>query len=82
MKYIIKNCPAFVKNSYKNSDWAIENACSDTDDRCCINHNCLLKQIVSECNKYKYAKGVELTDFARKEVALHILDKLEIEECE
>ena len=78
-KYVIKNCPAFVQSSYKNRDWAIENACELIDDRCCIKQNCVLKQIVEKCklfqNNYLVNDGVQL-------LTTNILNSLDIQECE
>lgn len=88
-KYIIRNCPAFVQSSYKNRDWAIENACELIDDRCCIKQNCVLKQIVKITKNYTKGCGKHC-DINRKEnncgktcnayKIRQILELLEIEE--
>lgn len=74
-KYIIRNCPAFVQSSYKNRDWAIENACELIDDRCCIKQNCVLKQIVEKCKE-------DWEDMTVSKFQSELLNKLDIEECE
>ena len=73
-KYIIRNCPAFEQNSYKNRDWAIENACELIDDRCCIKQNCLLKQIVKKCRK-----SLEVSYCPIEQEILELLDIQEVE---
>ena len=75
MKYIIKNCPAFNNDNF--AECKDNNLCHI---QCCDNNDCLLKQIVETCNVYRYMQAITLTEYAKREVALKILDKLEIEE--
>ena len=76
-KYIIKNCPAFnartrqCRGAYSN--YIEYQYCSGND-------NCLLKQIVEICTVYRNMHAITLEDYARREVALKVLEKLEIEE--
>ena len=84
-KYIIKNCPGLLKGAEK---WAKgfkedEHFCNEGEGKWCQDCTaCVLKQIVDRCNIYKYSEATETTDFARREVALKILDLLQIQEVE
>jgi hypothetical protein len=89
-KYIIKNCPAFVQSSYKNRDWAIENACELIDDKCCLKQNCVLKQIVELAkghtelckNCEQQIKECDCGDICNAYRLDKILKLLDIQECE
>lgn len=82
-KYIIKNCPAFLDDVQLlefsegtcNSLQTHRTYCQDCTD-------CVLKRIVEMCQTYKKVECCQLTEYARREVAMKILDMLEIEECE
>ena len=86
MKYIIRNCPAFVQSSYKNRDWAIENSCELIDDRCCLKQNCVMKQVVERCRKtvkiFSAESGTQPYAGGRCTEAEGILELLDIEEVE
>ena len=71
MKYIIKNCPAYVKNGYRHSC-----GCRETTEYYCIdNSDCLLKQIVKICREeMRFSRKSDLA------LATDIMSFLEIEE--
>ena len=85
MRYIIKNCPNFIaeysyfdackckKSNTKNG--VHQQYCKDIPD-------CLLKQIAEKCKIYKDMDANTTNDYARREVALKILEMLDIKECE
>ena len=80
MKYIIKNCPA--RFNKVNG----EQGCTDNLKKLCLDchevSDCLLKRIVELCKIYKNMNATTTGDYARREVALKILNLLEIEEVE
>lgn len=71
-KYIIENCPCYYEKC-----WDIPR---DVHKNCADISDCLLKRIVETCTVYRNMHTVTLTDYARREVVLKVLDKLEIEE--
>ena len=72
-KYIIKNCPAFCND-----------ICGDDRKECFCDEvtDCVLKQIVEKCRDYYNMQAITTEDYARREVALKILDLLDIQEVE
>lgn len=89
--YIVKNCPAFCKESYRNLDWAITDACTEYDTCCKEIYNCLIKRIIDRCveaSKKCNCKNVvydidcfECTAGGNAKIAREILSMFEIEEC-
>lgn len=76
MKYIIKNCPAYIE--YRNAKNELVRLCHSSRNTASIVHfckdtNCLLKQIVEKCKK-----KAEMLDYT----AIDILSMLEIEELQ
>ena len=89
-KYIIKNCPAFMKPSYckDKCSYSIANKRDgeltykfefDEDSKCQDCTDCVLKQIVEKCklfqNNYLVNDGVQL-------LTTNILNSLDIQEVE
>ena len=79
MKYIIKNCPACYDY---NGKYGCENNHDEQgrDTYCEKINDCIMKEIVKQVQVYKNMQAVTLTEFAKREVALKVLDKLEIKE--
>ena len=77
MKYIIKNCPACYNY---NGKYSCENNHDEQgrDTYCEKINDCIIKEIIEQMNIYKDMHAVTLTDYARREVALKVLDKLKI----
>lgn len=54
-EYIVKNCP-FLFNSYYASGKTVRFECNDGnhDDKLCRDvTDCVIKQVIEKCNKYK-----------------------------
>jgi hypothetical protein len=85
MKYIIKNCNNFIPEySFFNNSCcekgSVINGIYTT--KCKDIPYCLIKQIVELCEIYKNMNATTTEDYARREVALKILNLLEIEEVD
>ena len=79
-KYIIKNCPAFIKGDPR------PHKCKAYERGIChTKSNCLLKQIVEKCKsdtcKIVEAKTNKFLGYRTSPLAQEILSMLEIEEC-
>lgn len=83
--YIVKNCPAFCKESYRNLDWAIIDSCIQYDCCCKEIYNCLIKRIIDKCKSEFIVvehNGYQAVDFAQPKLVTEILNMFEIEDCE
>jgi hypothetical protein len=77
MSYIVKNCPACIISPSCCAKYHIDNGhakdCQDIKD-------CVIKQMIEKCNIYKNFTAITINDYAKRELALHILDLFDIEE--
>jgi hypothetical protein len=71
MSYIVSNCPAYlIEEDYCTCYLEV---CSDCTE-------CVTKQVIEKCNIYKNFTAITINDYAKRELALHILDLFDIEE--
>ena len=73
-KYIVKNCPSICFGKLCSKpflSYALN--CQDCTD-------CVIKQVIEVCNIYKNFTANTTNDYAKRELALHILDLFDIEE--
>lgn len=75
-KYIVKNCPCNVTTE-DMCDWENTNEtyCQDCT-------SCVIKQVIEKCNIYKNFIAITISDYAKRELALAILQLFDIEEVE
>jgi hypothetical protein len=80
MSYIVLNCPCaygFINEPmyclWKDEVPIYKTLCQDCTD-------CVIKQVIEKCNIYKNFTAITINDYAKRELALHILDLFDIEE--
>ena len=73
MSYIVKNCPCYTSNGGYYDCWANQDTwCENITD-------CKIKQVIEKCNVYKNFTAITISDYAKRESVLHILDLFDIE---
>ena len=70
-RYVVLNCPTLMGNRLCYGKTIKQ--CADCTD-------CVIKQVIEKCNIYKNFTAITINDYAKRELALHILDLFDIEE--
>ena len=84
MKYIVKNCPSCRYTPKRYIDgidyicWNAQNFNSSARGLCQDCTDYAIKQVIEECNIYKNFIAITISDYAKRELALHILDLFDI----